>query len=285
MTRQGKVLITGGAGYIGSHAVLAMKEQGIWEPIVVDDFSRGNRDLADRLGVTVCAGSLSNEVFLEEVFASHKPAAVMHFAAFAYVGESTEDPERYYLNNVVGTLKLFAAMRRHDVKKLIFSSTCATYGEPPKLPIDESCSQSPVNPYGRGKLMVEQVLRDYDPAYGLTAICFRYFNAAGADPELRIGERHDPETHLIPLAIKAAVSGKPIKVFGNDYPTPDGTCIRDYIHVLDIADAHLRGLDALTKGQGAQVGRKDLRQESSLRDGAPSGGRSAGTRRECREAP
>lgn len=246
------VVITGGAGYIGSHLVYLMK-QSAWSPVILDNFSRGNRDIAERLGVALCEGDTADEGFLDGVMTKYRPEAIMHFAALAYVGESVLQPLAYYRNNVSGTLSLLSAMIKHNVMKFIFSSTCATYGVPKEMPITENCPQSPVNPYGHTKLMVEQILRDLDHAHGLKTIMFRYFNAAGAEPGAMIGERHDPESHLIPLAITAATGGAPLKVFGKDYPTPDGTCIRDYIHVSDIAQAHILGLEYLCSKNQSDV--------------------------------
>jgi UDP-arabinose 4-epimerase len=194
-------------------------------------------------------GDILDRGRLEEVLKKYKPSAVMHFAAYAYVGESVENPGKYYRNNVAGTVNLLEALRDNDIKKLIFSSTCATYGVPERNPIPEDHPQDPINPYGASKLMIERVLRDFDAAHGLRSISLRYFNAAGADPDAEIGEDHDPETHLIPLVLDAAAGIRPhITVFGDDYDTPDGTCIRDYIHVADLADAHLLALKSLENG-------------------------------------
>ncbi len=240
------VLIVGGAGYIGSHMVLALDQAG-HRVTVLDDLSSGHREavLAGRL----IEGSLGDGQLLDGLLASDPPDAVMHFAAFIEVGESVRDPGKYYRNNFAATQVLLDAMRRHGVDAFIFSSTAAIFGEPRYVPIDEAHPKGPINPYGRSKWMVEQLLEDYDRAYGLRAVALRYFNAAGADPEGRVGERHDPETHLIPLVLQAA-SGRreSITVFGEDYDTPDGTCIRDYIHVVDLCQAHLLALDALLDG-------------------------------------
>jgi UDP-glucose 4-epimerase len=246
------ILVVGGAGYIGSHVVLDLRRQG-YTPVVFDNLSTGNRDIAGRLDVAFTEGDLNNKEDIAKALQTHTPAAVMHFAAFAYVGESVTHPAKYYRNNVVNTLNLLEVMLEEGVKKLIFSSTCATYGIPKQVPISEETPQSPINPYGEGKLMVEKMLRDFDAAYGFRSVIFRYFNAAGADESGLIGERHSPETHLLPLAILAALQGTEVKIFGSDYPTPDGTCIRDYIHVSDISQAHIRGFEWLLKNDRSGV--------------------------------
>lgn len=240
------VLICGGAGYIGSHVNKLLNQKG-YETVVFDNLIYGHRE-AVKWG-TFVKGDLAEEKDIESVFQTYKIDAVFHFAAFAYVGESVELPEKYYFNNVVNTLNLLKVMRRHGCSRIIFSSTCATYGEPDCVPITEEQNQNPINPYGATKLMVEQIFQDYEKAYGLRYVVLRYFNAAGADPEGEIGESHMPETHLIPLVLDAA-SGKRknIKVFGVDYDTPDGSCVRDYIHVSDLADAHFLALLYLKQG-------------------------------------
>lgn len=240
------VLVTGGAGYIGSHAVLALQQAG-FEVVVLDNLSYGHRELVDNeLKVELIVGDTSDRPLLDRLFASQNIAAVMHFAAFINVGESVSDPGKYYRNNVLGTLTLLEAMVAANVKKFVFSSTCATYGVPQAVPIAEDHPQSPINPYGMSKLMVEQILADFDVAYGLKSVCFRYFNASGADPLGRLGEDHSPETHLIPLILLTAMGKRDsISVFGTDYPTPDGTCIRDYVHVSDLANAHVLGVKYL----------------------------------------
>ncbi len=237
-----KVLVVGGAGYIGSHMVLNLLGAG-HEPLVLDDLSSGYRDAV--LGGEFVAGSIEDSCLLDDLLATRKPHAVMHFASYIQVGESVLQPARYYRNNFANTVNLLDAMVRHRIPSFIFSSTAAIFQES-DAPITEEHPKNPINPYGRSKWMVEQVLQDYDRAYGLKSCCLRYFNAAGADPLARIGERHEPESHLIPLLLQAA-SGRrdSIKVFGRDYPTPDGTCIRDYIHVLDLCSAHLLALDEL----------------------------------------
>jgi UDP-glucose 4-epimerase len=239
-------MVAGGAGYIGSHMVLYLLDKG-YNPIVYDNLSEGHKEAV--LGGTFIEGDLSDKNKLNEVFKSYDISAVMHFAASCYVGESVTNPAKYYKNNVVTTLNLLDTMIENNIDKFIFSSTCATYGLPQYLPLTETHPQSPVNPYGNTKLAVELILKDYAKAYDLKSVAFRYFNAAGADPQGRIGEAHDPETHLIPNVIKSALGvGEPLKIFGDDYDTPDGTCVRDYIHVLDLAQAHLLGLEKLFDG-------------------------------------
>ena len=241
-----KILVVGGAGYIGSHMVLSLGHER-HDVVVLDDLSSGHAD-AVPAGMLV-RGTIADTGLLDRVLAGHKPDAVMHFASFIQVGESVEQPAKYYRNNFVNTLNLLDAMVRHDVRRFVFSSTAAIFSESDS-PIAEDHPKQPINPYGRSKWMVEQVLEDYDRAYGLKSCCLRYFNAAGADPEGRTGERHDPESHLIPLLLQAA-SGRraSVRVYGRDYPTPDGTCIRDYIHVVDLCSAHLLALHRLARTQ------------------------------------
>lgn len=237
------VLVCGGAGYIGSHVNKELNRQG-YDTIVFDNLVYGHRE-AVKWGVFV-KGDLKNIEEIENIFSKYQIDAVVHLAAYAYVGESVENPEKYYYNNVVNTLNLLQVMLKHDCKKIIFSSTCATYGEPERVPITEDMPQNPINPYGATKLMIERVFRDYEKAYGLQFVVLRYFNAAGADPEGEIGESHDPEPHIIPLVLDAASGEREdIKVFGSDYDTEDGSCIRDYIHVSDLAKAHLLALKYL----------------------------------------
>ena len=240
------ILIVGGAGYIGAHINKQLNING-YDTIIFDNLSHGHQDFV-KWG-TFEGGDLGNIEEIREIFKKYPITAVMHFAAFTYVGESVEDPEKYYRNNVCNTLNLLQVMREFEVNKLVFSSTCATYGDPVEIPITENHPQNPISPYGRGKLMVENIMADYSRAYNLKYVSLRYFNAAGADPESEIGELHDPETHLIPLILDAA-SGKRknIKIFGTNYSTPDGTCVRDYIHVTDLADAHLKALKYLENG-------------------------------------
>jgi UDP-arabinose 4-epimerase len=241
------VLVTGGAGYIGSHACKALACAG-FVPVAYDNLCNGH-DWAVRWG-PLEVGDVRDGARLEEVLRRYEPCAVMHFAAFAYVGESVADPLKYYRNNVAGTVELLAAMRNRGVDKLVFSSTCATYGIPTELPISETHPQQPINPYGASKLAVERILREVDAAYGIRSIALRYFNAAGADRDGDIGERHLPETHLIPLVLEAAADpARSVTVFGSDYDTPDGTCVRDYIHVTDLAQAHVLALQGLLDGR------------------------------------
>lgn len=245
------VLVTGGAGYIGSHACKALAAAG-YVPVTFDNLVYGHRS-AVQWGPFV-HGDILNRTALDAALRAWRPVAVMHFAAFAYVGESVTDPGRYYRNNVVGSLTLLEAMRDAGVSQLVFSSTCATYGVPQAVPIAEDHSQNPINPYGASKLMVELLLRDFNEAHGLRSISLRYFNAAGADPDGETGEDHDPETHLIPLVLDAAAGKRPdVTVFGSDHPTPDGTCIRDYIHVTDLAQAHVLALQALESDAATTV--------------------------------
>jgi UDP-glucose-4-epimerase GalE len=235
-----RILVTGGAGYIGSHMVWQLLESG-HEPITFDNLSTGH---ADAVKGPLVRGDLCNREQVMDYFVRHRPEAVMHFAALALVEESVRDPRRYYHDNLVGALNLLDAMMAHGVRYLIFSSTAATYGVPAEVPIPEEHPQHPVNPYGETKLAIERMLAAYDHAYGLRHVCLRYFNAAGAAPEEGLGERHDPETHLIPLLLEVASGERPsVEIFGREHPgTEDGTCVRDYIHVLDLAEAHLEAL-------------------------------------------
>ena len=240
------VLVVGGAGYIGSHTCLDLANKG-FKPVVYDNFSNGHREFV-KWGPAE-EGDIRDRARLDEVLAKHKPAAILHFAALIEVGESVKDPVSFYENNVIGTLTLLSAAQAAGVNAFVFSSTCATYGLPQSVPLDESHRQVPINPYGRTKYIVEQALADYDQYKGLRSVILRYFNAAGADFEGRIGEWHTPETHAIPLAIDAALGRRQgFKVFGSDYDTRDGTCVRDYIHVLDLADAHVRAVEYLLRG-------------------------------------
>ena len=240
------ILVTGGAGYIGSHAAKALATAGL-EPVVLDNLQRGHRE-AVKWGPLVEA-DLSDRNALDRVFTQYSIQAVFHFAAFTYVGESMQSPDLYFRNNTVNTLGLLEAMQAHGVQRLIFSSTAATYGNPLQTPIPEDHPQAPVNPYGESKRMVERLLHWWGVSHGLQSVALRYFNAAGADPQGELGEDHDPETHLIPLAIAAAMgAGKGLEVYGTDYDTPDGTAIRDYLHVTDLAVAHIAALRYLENG-------------------------------------
>lgn len=246
-----KVLVVGGAGYIGSHMVKVLAAAG-HQVVTLDNLSQGYRDAV--LYGELIEADLADKVALDRILAGGAFDAVMHFASFIQVGESVTEPAKYYENNVTHTQNLLDAMLRNGVNHFIFSSTAAIFGEPEYTPIDEAHPARPINPYGRSKWFVEQMLEDYDRAYGLKAVCLRYFNAAGADPDGEMGERHVPETHLIPLILQAA-SGRrdSIRVFGRDYPTQDGTCIRDYIHVTDLCDAHLLAIEKLlTSGESAR---------------------------------
>ena len=240
-----KILVTGGAGYIGSHTVRLLLDQG-YDVAVVDDLSKGYKH-------NVPSGRLFQIDLLEtaalsELMKQFRPEAVIHFAAFIAVGESMKDPGRYFRNNVSGSLSLLEAMVANDVRHIVFSSTAAVYGNPASSPILETFPIQPVNAYGESKVMVETLLRWYDTIHGLTSVCLRYFNASGADPEGRLGEQHEPETHLIPLMLRAVTTGQPVTIFGDDYPTPDGTCIRDYVHVNDLAQAHILAVEHLLAG-------------------------------------
>ena len=243
------VLVTGGAGYIGSHCVLALLEKNI-DVIIFDNLSTGHIQTVENLkkygNVDFVQGDLKNSADINSVFEKFSIDAVIHFAAFSQVGESVKNPQKYYLNNVCGTLNLLSSMLSHNVMKIVFSSTAATYGEPIYIPIDEKHPQNPINPYGQTKLMIEKIMDDYDRAYGLKSVRLRYFNVAGADSKNRVGEWHEPETHLIPNILKSTfLGGKTFKMFGTDYDTKDGTCVRDYINVEDLAQAHILALDYL----------------------------------------
>jgi UDP-glucose 4-epimerase len=245
------ILVTGGAGYIGSHCCKELSKKG-FHPITIDNLVYGHKNFV-KWG-EFSQGDLGNPGDLKKCFSRHKIDAVMHFAAYAYVGESVEDPSKYYENNLRNTIQLLHAVLEHSVKYFVLSSTCATYGNPEKTPIDEDHPLNPINPYGRTKRMIEEILGDYQTAYGLKYVSLRYFNAAGADPDAEVGEDHDPETHLIPLVLDvAAGKSQAIEVFGTDYATPDGTCIRDYIHVTDLAQAHILALQHLMDGTNSRV--------------------------------
>jgi UDP-glucose 4-epimerase len=248
------ILVTGGAGYIGSHAVLALQRVG-YEVIVLDNLVHGHRDIVENvLQVKLIVGDIGDRALLDHVFSTYPITAVMHFAAYIAVGESVTDPAKYYRNNVVGTLTLLEAMVAASIKQLVFSSTCALYGVPKTIPLVEDHPQDPISPYAASKQMVERILADFDTAFGLKSVSFRYFNAAGAEPTGLLGEDHSPETHLIPLVLLTALGKREsVSILGTDYPTPDGTCIRDYIHVTDLAQAHVLGLEYLLKGGDSQA--------------------------------
>jgi UDP-glucose 4-epimerase len=251
---QPTILITGGAGYIGSHTVLDLKSRG-YDCLVLDNLVYGHQNIVQEvLRVPLVIGDIGDKLLLNSIFESHNISAVIHFAAYAYVGESIQNPRKYYRNNVVASLTLLETMVDHGIKKIVFSSTCATYGIPSTIPITEEQAQNPINPYGRSKIAVEKILLDFSQAYGLKSVIFRYFNAAGADPKGRLGEDHTPETHLIPLILYTALGKHPqITIYGTDYPTPDGTCVRDYIHVSDLAQAHVLGLTYLLNGGNTNI--------------------------------
>lgn len=249
----GYILVSGGAGYVGSAAALALQDAG-YSVLVLDSFVKGHRDMV--FG-ELAEGDLLDQAFLKDLFARYPVEGVLHFAAFSLVGESMKEPEKYYSNNVGGTLSLLRAMREAGVNRFVLSSTAAVYGEPERTPIQETDPLIPTNVYGETKLFLEQVCRRYGEAYGLSSVMLRYFNAAGADPQGRAGEDHTPETHLIPLVLDTLLGRrKSITVFGSDYPTPDGTCIRDYVHVADLASAHLGALESLFRGEGEGQCRK-----------------------------
>ena len=240
------VLVTGGAGYIGSHTCKALAMAG-YRPVTYDNLSQGHK-WAVKWG-PLEVGDILDRGRLDEVIIRYRPSAIIHFAAFAYVGESVTNPGKYYRNNVIGSLNLLEASRDHGIERFIFSSSCATYGVPSKLPIIESTPQNPINPYGSSKLMAESITWDFSAAHGLRSIILRYFNAAGADASCEIGEEHDPETHLIPLALDVASGRRThLTIYGADYDTFDGSCVRDYVHVSDLAEAHLNALKALERG-------------------------------------
>lgn len=247
LTNPHPILVVGGAGYIGSHMVLALKQAG-YQPIVLDNLSKGHRNAV--LDADLIVGDMADKLFLTSLFAKYKFSAVMHFASYIEVAESVQFPAKYYQNNVAATLNLLDVMLANKVNHFIFSSTAAVYGEPQYTPIDEAHPIAPINPYGRSKWMVEEIIKDYAQSSGLRYAILRYFNAAGADPSGRLGERHEPESHLIPLVLQVAAGYRQdITVNGRDYPTADGTCIRDFIHITDICDAHLSALLALLDGE------------------------------------
>ncbi len=247
------ILVTGGAGYIGSHAVRALANLN-YEVIVLDNLVYGHKDAIVNPEVRFVEGDIANKELVKDIIKKYQVAAVMHFAAFAYVGESVVDPAKYYTNNLTSSIALLDAMREAGCKNIIFSSTCASYGSPKYIPIDEQHPQDPINPYGASKWMLERVIKDYHHAYGINYAFLRYFNASGCSADGLIGEDHDPEPHLIPLILKAIKGERDaITVFGTDYDTPDGTCMRDYIHVEDLADAHIKAFTYLLSGKGPVI--------------------------------
>ncbi len=269
------ILVTGGAGYVGAHACKALAARG-YRPVVYDNLVYGHSEAVKWGPLEI--GDLSDRAVLDAAIERHRPTAVMHFAAFTYVGESVADPGKYYRNNVAGTLSLLETMRDHHIDRLVFSSTAATYGTPLSVPITEEAVKAPINPYGQSKWTAERMIVDFAAAHGLRAAALRYFNAAGADPQGEIGELHDPESHLIPLAMQAATGdGPPLTLFGDNYPTPDGTCIRDYIHVADLADAHVRALEWLGGNPGAHAFNLGTGRGVSVRQVLDAVGRVAGT--------
>lgn len=277
------ILVTGGAGYIGSQACKVLAGAG-FRPVVFDNLSRGHR-AAVRWGPLV-EGELADGASLRAAFAKYRVTAVMHFAAYADVGESVADPALYYRNNLSGTLALLEAMREAGVGEIVFSSTCATYGIPDDVPIGETAPQRPVNPYGETKLAIERMLHWYGGAYGLRSVSLRYFNAAGADLESETGERHEPETHLVPMVLQAALGQRPrIDIFGTDYPTPDGTAIRDYVHVNDLAIAHLRAIERLRAGGNSVAANLGTGQGHSVREVIATAEAISGRKVAARAAP
>jgi UDP-glucose-4-epimerase GalE len=257
------VLVTGGAGYIGSHTAKALRQAG-HDVVIYDNLSAGHREAA--LGARVIAGDIGDVAAVRRAIRDTGATAIMHFAAWLSVGESVNDPAGYYRNNVTGTLGTLEAMAAESCRYFVFSSTAAVYGEPTDVPLREAHPTAPINAYGQTKLAVEQALPHFERAYGIRSIRLRYFNAAGADPDGELGEDHDPEIHVIPRTIQSVLSGTPIEIFGDDYPTPDGTCLRDYIHVSDLADAHVRALAHMQAGGASSSYNVGTEQPSSVRD-------------------
>ena len=278
-----RALVTGGAGHVGSFTARALAARGD-AIVVLDDLSRGHREAVPK-GAPLVVADLRDRAATEKALASIDFDVVLHFAANAYVGESVRDPRRYWENNVGGTLNLLGLMLDRGVKKFVFSSTCAVYGEPPEKTLGEDLPHAPVNPYGRSKSVIESVLTDYDAAFGLRSFRLRYFNAAGADEQGAIGEDHAPETHLIPLAIRAARTGKPLSVFGTDWQTPDGTCVRDYVHVEDLAAAHVAAVDRLRAGDAGGALNLGTGRGTSVREVIESVGRVGGRKVPWEAAP
>ncbi|KAI9029490.1 UDP-glucose 4-epimerase [Hyaloraphidium curvatum] len=277
-----RVLVTGGAGYIGSHTCKALAAAG-YVPVVLDTLGGGHAEDV-RWGplVRACVG---DRAAVERALREHAISAVVHFAAHAYVGESMADPGKYFSNNVANSLELLEAMRSAGVRTIVFSSSCATYGAPDAVPIHEDAIQRPVNPYGESKLFLERALHWHSLAHGLKYVALRYFNAAGADPDGELGERHDPETHLVPLAVAAALGGPALQVLGTDYPTPDGTAVRDYVHVADLADAHVRALGYLFSGGPPTCLNLGTGRGRSVREVVAAVERAAGRPVPCVDAP
>jgi UDP-glucose-4-epimerase GalE len=276
------VLVTGGAGYVGSHAAKALRRAG-HRVVIYDNLSAGHREAA--LGAPLIEGNVLDVEAVRHALRESGASAVMHFAAWLSVPESVSDPVGYYRNNVSGALATLEAMAAEGVRQFIFSSTCAVYGEPIETPIRESHPTAPINAYGQTKLAVEHALPHFERAYGIRSIRLRYFNAAGADPDGELGEDHAPEIHVIPRAIEAALGGAPLRIFGEDYPTPDGTCLRDYIHVCDLADAHVRALDWLTHGGASATYNVGTERPTSVRDIVAAVERATGRRVTRQSAP
>ena len=276
------VLVTGGAGYIGSHAAKALRRAG-HRVVIYDNFSAGHRGAA--LGAPIIEGDIGDVDAVRRAIRDSGASAVMHFAAWLSVPDSVRDPSSYYRNNVVGTLATLDAMAAERCRMFVFSSTCAVYGEPVETPLSETHPTAPINAYGQTKLAVEHALPHFERAYGITSIRLRYFNAAGADPDGELGEDHSPEIHVIPRALEAAATGRPIDIFGEDYPTPDGTCLRDYIHVADLADAHIRALARLSQGGASATYNVGTERPSSVKDVIAAVERVTGTPLTRRSAP
>jgi len=276
------VLVTGGAGYIGSHAAKALRRAG-HRVVIYDNFSAGHRSAA--LDAPVIEGDIGDVAAVRRAIRESGATAVMHFAAWLSVPDSVRDPGGYYRNNVVGTLATLEAMAAEGCRHFVFSSTCAVYGEPIETPLSETHPTAPINAYGQTKLAVEHALPHFERAYGITSIRLRYFNAAGADPDGELGEDHSPEIHVIPRALEAAATGRPIDIFGEDYPTPDGTCLRDYIHVADLADAHIRALARLSQGGASATYNVGTERPSSVKDVIAAVERVTGTSLTRRSAP
>ncbi len=279
---RGVVLVTGGAGYVGSHAAKALRQSG-HDVVIYDNLTAGHRAAA--LGAPLIEGDTGDVDAVRRAIRDTRAAAVMHFAAWLSVGDSVRDPAGYYRNNVTGTLGTLEAMAAEGCRQFVFSSTCAVYGEPVDTPITETHPAAPINAYGQTKLAIEQALPHFERAYRIRSICLRYFNAAGADPDGELGEDHAPEIHVIPRAFEAASGGAPLDVFGEDYPTPDGTCLRDYVHVADLADAHIRALAWLSAGGASGCYNVGTEQPSSVRDVIASVERGTGRTVAWRSAP